>query len=202
MTEKAYLSCAETAKLVRTALKKAFPTIKFSVRSSVYAGGASIDVDWTDGPCTKAVEQVASVYAGGEFDGMIDMAYSKSAWLMPDGSAAFGSSPGSQSSMGVDPSFDYPAPSPTARKVQFGADFVFCNKHYSAPTFTTAVAKICVEHSLDMPEIKTHKDGTEPYIANGWVYVPALDIDMSTAVYRELQKENRAFQETQWEKAA
>jgi hypothetical protein len=67
-----YLSCAETAKLIRKALKEAFPEVKFSVRSSVYAGGASINVDWTEGPTTKQVERVAKTFAGAYFDGMTD----------------------------------------------------------------------------------------------------------------------------------
>ena len=46
-----YLRCAETAKLLlRAALKEAFPEVAFSVRSRTYAGGASIDVTWRDGP--------------------------------------------------------------------------------------------------------------------------------------------------------
>ena len=53
-----WLSTAETAKLVRKALKKAFPGMKFSVRSSNYANGSSIDVSWTDGPTMKAVDEV------------------------------------------------------------------------------------------------------------------------------------------------
>ena len=194
-----YLSCANTAKLIRVAIKKAFPGIKFSVRSSVYACGASINVDWTDGPSTAAVEQVAKVYAGGEFDGMIDMAYSKEAWLMPDGSAAYGSSPGSQGSMGVDPGFNYPAPAPEAKKVHFGSDYVFCNKNYSKETFTTAVNKVCAEYGLDVPEIKmSGKDQEYPYIENGWI--KCGDEGLNTMVNRELQKENRAFQEAQWAK--
>lgn len=68
-----YLSCAETAKLLRAALKKSFPGIKFSVRSHVYAGGASINVDWTDGPPDGAVNEVAQRFAGASFDGMIDL---------------------------------------------------------------------------------------------------------------------------------
>ena len=39
-----YLTCAETAKLARAALKQAFPGVRFSVRSDTYAGGASIHV--------------------------------------------------------------------------------------------------------------------------------------------------------------
>lgn len=67
-----YQKCSETAKLVRRALKEAFPTIKFSVRSDTYAGGASIDVNWTDGPATEDVEAVAKRFQGGYFDGMTD----------------------------------------------------------------------------------------------------------------------------------
>jgi hypothetical protein len=191
MTEKTYLTCAETAKLVRGALKKAFPTIKFSVRSHVYAGGASIDVNWTDGPSTKDVESVTNAYAGGGFDGMIDMAYSKESWLMPDGSAAFGSCPGTQGSMGVDAGYDYKAPSPQARKVSFGANFIFCTKHYSVPVFTAAVEKVCAEYGLgEAPEIKTW-NGAKPYLANGWVHIPSVDQALNTMVHLELQKENQ-----------
>jgi len=48
--ETVYVSVAETAKLVRAALKAAFPGITFSVRSKSYSMGASISVRWTDGP--------------------------------------------------------------------------------------------------------------------------------------------------------
>ena len=58
--EKKYLSCAETAKYVRIALKNYFPGVKFSVRSNIYSGGASIDVSWVFGPTTKEVDTVAS----------------------------------------------------------------------------------------------------------------------------------------------
>ena len=73
MTEKRYLSCAETARLVRKALKTNFPGIKFSVRSKTYSGGASIDVSWTDGPTTKEVDAVTKSFEGASFDGMIDL---------------------------------------------------------------------------------------------------------------------------------
>lgn len=68
-----YLSCAETAKLVRKALKEAFPEVKFSVRSSNYAGGASIRVGWVDGPKTDQVEAIARTFSGASFDGMQDL---------------------------------------------------------------------------------------------------------------------------------
>jgi hypothetical protein len=71
-TSVTYLTCAETAKLLRAALKAAFPGVKFSVRSSVYAGGASIQVTYENGPMYPAVDEVAQRYAGGSFDGMTD----------------------------------------------------------------------------------------------------------------------------------
>lgn len=67
-----YLSCAETAKLVRAALGESFPGVKFSVRSSTYSGGASINVRWTDGPSGAAVKAVTDQFEGAYFDGMID----------------------------------------------------------------------------------------------------------------------------------
>jgi hypothetical protein len=80
-----YLSCADTAKLVRAALKETFPGVKFSVRSSVYSGGASIDVSYTDGPSASQVEAVAQAFQGAYFDGMTD--YKGSNYNTLDGQA-------------------------------------------------------------------------------------------------------------------
>lgn len=131
MSETRYLSCAETAKLVRRTLKREFPGVKFSVRSKTYSGGASIDVGWTDGPTAKQVGAITGPYAGGRFDGMIDMAYSVQSWLLPDGSAAFGHSPGTGGQRGSDPGYDYEKPHPEAELVDFGANFIFSNRRYS-----------------------------------------------------------------------
>jgi hypothetical protein len=69
---KQYFSCPETAKLVRAALKESFPGIKFSVKSSVYSGGASIRVSYFDGPSEQQVKNVVGVFEGAYFDGMTD----------------------------------------------------------------------------------------------------------------------------------
>lgn len=69
---KQYFSCAETAKLVRAALKESFPGVKFSVRSSVYSGGASINVNYVDGPSYDQVKRVVGMFEGSYFDGMTD----------------------------------------------------------------------------------------------------------------------------------
>lgn len=71
--DRTYLRCADTAKLIRKALKEAFPGIKFSVRSDTYAGGASIRVNWTDGPTQRDVDKIARTFSGATFDSMTDM---------------------------------------------------------------------------------------------------------------------------------
>lgn len=82
-----YLTCAETAKLLRANLKASFPGVKFSVRSNTYAGGASIDVSWTDGPTEAEADKVLQHYAGASFDGMIDLkSYHTSLIAQEDGS--------------------------------------------------------------------------------------------------------------------
>ncbi len=72
-TKTTSISAADTARLVRQALAKAFPRIKFSVRTKTYSGGASIDVGWLDGPTEKQVEAVTHRYEGAHVDGMIDL---------------------------------------------------------------------------------------------------------------------------------
>jgi hypothetical protein len=100
-----YLTCAETAKLVRAALKQAFPGVRFSVRCDTYAGGASIDVGWTDGPTPTAVERVARRFEGASFDGQIDLkSYHESLLAGPDGAV---------------------------EQVHYGADFIFCQRELS-----------------------------------------------------------------------
>lgn len=68
-----YLTCAETAKLVRQVLKLAFPDTKFSVRSKVYSGGASIWIRWADGPSANTVKSAVSLFEGATFDAMRDL---------------------------------------------------------------------------------------------------------------------------------
>ena len=69
---KSYLSCAETAVMIRQVLKESFPGVKFSVRSSVYSGGASININYQDGPNVDAVKSAVSIFEASYFDGSID----------------------------------------------------------------------------------------------------------------------------------
>lgn len=83
--------CArQAAANIRAELKKAFPGIKFSVRSKLFSGGDSIDVNWTDGPLISQVEAIAGRYSAGSFDGMQDLyEYSRSAWTTVFGDAKY-----------------------------------------------------------------------------------------------------------------
>lgn len=99
-----YLSVTDTAKLVRKLLAKHFPSVKFSVRSRSYSGGASISVHWTDGPRRQAVERIVNRYEGADFDGMQDLkTYKRTLLVGEDG----------------------------PREFQFGADFIFCSRDLS-----------------------------------------------------------------------
>lgn len=123
-----YLSCADTAKLVRKALKTAFPDVKFSVRSDTYSGGASIRVGWTDGPTDADVEEVTEPYAGARFDGMIDLKVYAQHWLYPDGSVTVAHREGTTGMLTEvvgDPI------GPTAELVRFGADFIPTSRRIS-----------------------------------------------------------------------
>jgi hypothetical protein len=114
--ERRYLSCAETAKLVRKALRAEFPGVKFSVRSSTYAGGTSIDVRWLDGPTAGRVDQVLDLYSGATFDGMVDLkSYHDSLLVDEDGRIEF---------------------------VHFGADFVHSQRELSAEFVAELTAEI------------------------------------------------------------
>ncbi|ALR06288.1 hypothetical protein XFHB_05215 [Xylella fastidiosa] len=67
-----YLTCAETAKLLRKALKETFPDIKFSVKSDTYREGGAIHVNWTDGPNLKQVEAVGKRFESSYVDSTFD----------------------------------------------------------------------------------------------------------------------------------
>ena len=135
-----YINTADTAKLIRTQLKAKFPGVKFSVKSHVYSGGSSIRVEWIDGPTAKLVDAVAHPFQGGGFDGMIDMAYSVTSYLLPDGSAAFAQTTGTESSGGLVPSGKQFMPVAGAERVHFGVSHIFTHRNASARLVDSARA--------------------------------------------------------------
>lgn len=161
-TGKTYLSCAETAKLVRAALKKEFPGAKFSVRSSTYSGGASIHVSWTDGPTSAAVDEVVGPYAGADFDGMIDLKIHNETWLLPDGTVTTARGGGGGSTI---PEFIADAPSPNATLVHLGSDYVLTQRTISPEWRTEIVAKINAAIGADVPSDERSLNGHGPVAA-------------------------------------
>lgn len=124
---KRYIRLADTAKMLRAALKREFPGQKFSVRSHSYSGGASIYVRWTDGPPVHAVENVTRLFEGARFDGMIDLQYGASHWLAPDGTLTLAETYGH--GMGMDGV--HAAPTEGAELVSLGSDYVMTSRDIS-----------------------------------------------------------------------
>ena len=58
---------------IREELKKEFPAVKFSVKSSNFAGGDSVHISWNEGPTSREVDVFTNKYQYGSFDGMTDM---------------------------------------------------------------------------------------------------------------------------------
>ena len=64
---------AGAAKALKAELQAAFPGIKFSVTSDSFSMGDSVHVSYEDGPAYHIVDEIASKYQYGHFDGMTDM---------------------------------------------------------------------------------------------------------------------------------
>lgn len=133
-----YVSLAETNKILRAHLKRAFPGTKFGVRGSSYSGGSSTDITWTDGPTRAQVEAVTDAYSSRGFDGMIDMAYSKTSWLLPTGEIVRGYSHGTENAAGSVEGYAIPKPHPQAEAVHSGIGYVHCRRTES-PVFVETV---------------------------------------------------------------
>lgn len=193
-TRPRYLSCADTAKLVRKALKAAFPGQRFSVRSDTYSGGASIRVKWIDGPTEKAVKAVTDPFESAGFDGMIDLKYYKRSWLLPDGTAAFGQSSGTADSRGVHEAYDHEPPHPDAELVSFGAHFIFTDRSYSPEVFQDALEEVGSRHGIDVSEIEPPTwdgpfKGTK--VVTGILYQDDVDLSDGGAYHRTLGQATR-----------
>ena len=145
MTDRArYVDVAETAGIVRARLKREFPSVRFSVRSRRYAGGASITVSWKDGPLVSEVAPITSQYKGAGFDGIIDMKHHREHWLRPDGTVMIRHDPGTTGSMGMTGPLDNRELDDTmpedAERVRFGADHINTSRQVSNREQKTAAA--------------------------------------------------------------
>lgn len=66
-------SLIAAAKNIRIQLAEAFPGIKFSIKTSRYSGGDSVNVKWTDGPNSDQVDEIIKRYQGGSFNSCEDI---------------------------------------------------------------------------------------------------------------------------------
>jgi hypothetical protein len=67
------IKAVEVAKEIRKELKKHFPTIKFTVRTSNYTGGSSIIIKWVDGVTENQVKKVVNKFRGADYDLVYDV---------------------------------------------------------------------------------------------------------------------------------
>jgi hypothetical protein len=144
---KTYFTAAETAKFVRTALKTAFPGQKFSVRSKTYAGGASLSVNWEDGPTERDVDAVVDIYRGSGFDGMQDLKYSLSHWLLPNGTVQLAAVHHNLDAKAFD------KPDPAAVRVHFGADYINIQRGLSLSFRRTVAAATLADYGLTLGDL-------------------------------------------------
>ena len=83
-------SLQAAAKNIRIELSRAFPGIKFSVKSSRFSMGDSISIRWIDGPNDDQVEAISCKYQGGYFNSLDDIyEYSRGAWKDAFGSGKY-----------------------------------------------------------------------------------------------------------------
>ena len=130
-----YVDVADVAKLVRQSLKSSFLGVRFSVRSTRYAGGASILVTWKEGPHESEVREIVDQYAGARIDGD----YSPRPvyhYLRPDGQTMVAHNPpsyaiGASEPEGEDNRALARLIPPDFELVHFGADFVLCYREPS-----------------------------------------------------------------------
>ena len=66
-------SHAAAAAAIKAELAKAFPHVKFSVRSDSFSMGNSVDISWQNGPTVAQVEAISGKYQYGHFNGMEDI---------------------------------------------------------------------------------------------------------------------------------
>jgi hypothetical protein len=189
MTEVKYMDGKETGVLIRKVLKREFPETKFSVRLSTYSGGSSITAYWTDGPTEPEVNNWISAFAGNGFDGMIDLEYSKTSWLRPDGTVGYLKSEGTEGSMGSVPGYDEELP-PGAEPVRFLVSYVFTSRTISNELTTRMGERVIKEYGLDPDlypmEIVDGYSGKYVRLADRWS--PELNNYFEFFVSKELFK--------------
>lgn len=141
-----YYSTKECSVLARALLKEAFPGVKFSVRTEHHT---SVNVSWTDGPTTKAVDRVVGHLKAGHFDGMQDL-------YEYDGGNLLANEDG------------------TFEKVRYGAHYVFTQRDVSDEWTAEVVELFDRTVGRDLGSPKTPED---PWGAKFWNQMVELAVE-------------------------
>lgn len=131
--------------------------------------GSSITVHHLGGPRTVDVDAILSQFAGGRFDGSIDLATRVSHWLSPDGiEAVVALDAGTVGSRGMQQPEYNDRPSLEWELVRFGADYIHSSREPSADEFNAA--KEWLEGiGFDVAR--------QPYKATGLAHVKNANVD-------------------------
>lgn len=148
-----HIKTADVARLIRAALKQPFPRTKFAVRSSVYSGGSSIAIRWTDGPTVAQVKAVVGAYEGRGFDGSIDMGFIVQAWML-DGKIIGTRSTGTVDSRGSVPAWGLIPPHDDAELVWFACASVQCTRHLSVEKLRAVALEVAAFWGLTAPDVR------------------------------------------------
>ncbi len=165
-TKSRFVSVADTAKLVRAELKAKFPDSKFRVKSSSYAGGASIDINYFDGPRHEEVKDAVSPFVGATFDGMTDsMDYHRHTEVNDDGDL---------------------------ETVHYGADFIFVTRNFTEESMLVIVEYVAEYYDLEgRPTIVGRSDYSGAYLDDSddvRIWEPTrIGSDWRELFYRESQ---------------
>ena len=142
-----YLTCAETAKLIRKDLKANFPGVKFSVRSR---RGSAINIEYTNGPAEADVKAIARKYEAAGFDGMIDYQYYISHWYNEaTGEVCIATNQGSEVTGGCYEGEQNDCPGEDWECVSFGANYIFVKHNVTADHFKEAVEMVAEKTGHD-----------------------------------------------------
>ena len=146
--EPRWVPAKEAARLVRAVLKTQFPETKFSVRTDTYSGGSSVHVRYTDGPAWRDVDAALKPFSGSGFDGMIDLAYSRTAWLYPDGTASHAQTAGTEDSRGSVPTAFGDPLKPGGELVRFACSSVIVSQDIDPAAPWVDVALFMLDREL------------------------------------------------------
>jgi hypothetical protein len=160
LTDARYLSATETSKIIRTALKATYPTVKFSVRTE---SRGTINIYWTDGPSTARVEKIANQFEGKGFDGMIDLEYHINGWLL-NGKIVGTRCHGTEGSRGCVPAWGLIAPHDDCELVSFGAGYIFTRRDLSPKFMGRLVAQVAAYWGIEAPAVETSKYDSAGYV--------------------------------------